>query len=87
MPIGSDPIKVGKNYEGFKNPLNYLNVDFDEDKWADSSKFLPADFDLVWCEIENKEKCLPGWHANNSWDGLSIKQEHKVLRWKLNHSF
>ena len=69
----SGPKKVGRFYKSIKKEYMYSLVKFDDDKWADASKFLPADYDLVWCQIENKDKALSGWHTGTCWDGLHIK--------------
>jgi len=79
----NDIKKVGKHYEDPKNPFSYGKVKYDEDNWADSSRFLPADFDLCYCKT--KDKVISGWHSNNSWDGLKMKPDYKVLYWKLNY--
>lgn len=77
------PAKVGKWYYNLGREFAYGDVEFDSNKWADSSKFLPKDFDLCYCKM--KEKTLPGWFTGTSWDGLNIKPESKVLSWKLNY--
>ena len=77
--------KVGRCYEDPKNPFNYMKVKFDDDKWADASKFLPGDFDLCYCKIRDEKKILPGWHTGFCWDGSNIKPKHEILFWKLNY--
>lgn len=77
--------KVGRIYDNPDRAFSYINVNFDEEKWADSSKFLPGDYDLCYCKIKNQKKILPGWHTGISWDGSKIKREHEVIFWKLNY--
>lgn len=77
------PVKVGKYYKVLGREFVYGDVEFDSNKWADSSRFLPRDFDLCYCK--NTETNLAGWHTGTSWDGLNIKPEYKVLFWKLNY--
>lgn len=59
----------------------YRDVQYDIDGWADSNKYLPDDFDLVYMKIEGK-KTMPGWASGNSWAGLKYKDGDKVLYWK-----
>lgn len=75
--------KVGKHYEDPKNSFNYIKVKFDEGKWADASKYLPADFDLCYCKTH--DRIVSGWHTGTCWDGLNMKPEYKILYWKLNY--
>lgn len=59
----------------------YKDVFYDIDGWADVSKFLPDDYDLVYMKIDGK-KTIPGWICGSSWQGLRLKAEDKVLYWK-----
>ncbi len=79
------PKKVGRFYKSIGIEFSYLKVRFDEDKWADASCYLPKDFDLCYCKIENIRHICAGWHNGNIWDGVFIKPEHKIEYWKLNY--
>lgn len=59
----------------------YVQVDVNKNGWADSSKFLPASFDLVLMDVQNKGK-VKGWHNGQYWDGLYVKPNDIVLKWK-----
>jgi hypothetical protein len=59
----------------------YNDVEYDSDKWADSSLFLPEDFDLVLLDIEGK-KPISGWYNASQWTGLRLRKGDKVKRWK-----
>jgi len=79
-------IKVGTkkiSNVGHKHPIEYLysDVEYDQDGYADASKYLPADFDLVSMKIEG-QKPLPGWSHGRSWDGLNLKPGSKIISWK-----
>jgi hypothetical protein len=60
----------------------YRDVHFDPDGWVDASRYLPAEFDLVYLKISDVKKTITGWIVGNSWDGLRIKPGEKVLYWK-----
>ena len=79
------PIKIGRYYEGYPDRYPYRFVKFDINGWADSSKFLPADFDICFCQIMGRDKPIPAWHSGFGWDGYRFKPEYQVLKWKLNY--
>ena len=81
---GSGIRKVGRFYDNPKRAFAYMDVQYDNGKWADSSKFLPADFDL--CHCKGKYKVIPGWHTGSSWDGLNMSPDFEVLFWKMNYN-
>lgn len=75
-------LKVGLS----KNPdtnriLNYPQVKYDLDGWADASVYLPKEFDLVYLRCEESNKTVRGWFCGKYWDGLRYKDQ-KVLYWK-----
>lgn len=74
---------VGKYYDNNEKPFNYSNVSFDNNKWADASKFLPREFDLCYCKTN--DRILSGWHTGISWDGHRIRSTDEILFWKLNY--
>lgn len=77
--------KVGRIYDDPDRAFSYINIYFDNEKWADASKFLPGDFDLCYCKVKGESRILPGWHTGFSWDGSKIKPSHEILYWKLNY--
>jgi hypothetical protein len=81
----SGPRKVGRYYVSLNADFKHSQVKFDDDKWADANLYLPADYDLVWCKIENLKQKVSGWHTGTSWDGAKMQPEYKVLFWKMNY--
>lgn len=75
--------KVGRFYENPNKPFIYKDVIFDEDDWADASKYLPLDYDLCYCK--GKHGTLSGWHNGNTWDGSKITPDFEVLYWRMNY--
>lgn len=75
--------KIDKNKKENKIEIvySYKDVNYDINGWADSTKFLPEDFDLVLMKIDGK-KTIYGWAIGNSWSGLKYKKGEKVLYWK-----
>lgn len=87
-------VKVGafKKYLITKNPKTgrpkktpilfaYKDVEYDLDGWADCSKFLPEDFDLVHLRLK-REKTVSGWIVGFKWVGLRLKNDDIVCFWK-----
>ena len=79
-------LKVGKDTilphgSEISRRVTYKDVHCDIDGWADSSRFMPADFDLVYLKLEGK-KSISGWSTGTSWDGLKLNKDDKVLYWK-----
>jgi len=72
-------IHVGKTVKKLMH--TYKDVKFDEDGWADTTKFLPMDLDLCILKFENKT--IFGWYSGNSWDGMRVKEGEIPLYWKL----
>ena len=75
--------KVDRDFVDKKNPpkISYRHVRFDEDGWADASKWLPADYDLVFLKLE-RGPTIAGWAYGNEFLGLKLKDDDKVLYWK-----
>lgn len=80
MKVGVDRIFDAKKCKERK--FSYFDIKYDPDKWADASKFLPADFDLVNLKILNRKKYVPAWSNGDKWDGANFRQGYKVLYWK-----
>lgn len=77
--VGKDTIVVPNKAKPRK--MTYKDVHFDFDGWADSSRFLPGDFDLVYLKIEGK-KTISGWSTGTAWDGLKLEKDSNILFWK-----
>lgn len=73
-------IIVGKTKKNATHKYGYKDVQYDVDGWADTSKYIPAPYDL--CVLKTDNKTMTGWHTGQIWDGLNIKEKHKILYWK-----
>ena len=78
--------KVGKDIvinkkTNKKRKFSYTDVKYDDEKWADASEYLPADFDLVFLRIQDKP-ITSGWINGIKWEGLKVIEADKVLYWK-----
>lgn len=80
MKVGFDVIFDEK--KGKERKVTYSDVHYDADKWVDATKFLPADFDLVYMKSPNHAKTVSGWSTGRNWDGLNLKPGIKVQYWK-----
>lgn len=87
-PLDPNIKKVGRYYENPNRAFSYMDIpEIRKKEWIDASKYLPNDFDICHCKIENKEKILSAWFCQTYWDGMRIKPEDKVLSWRLNYDF
>jgi len=77
---GSIDAKTGKRR---RSPVfySYQDVEYDIDGWADTLRFLPEDFDLVFMRLK-RDTTIPGWFNGSSWTGLRLKSDDKVVFWK-----
>ena len=80
-------MKVGLSFvdknTGKKRKVKYSDVKYDLCDWADASKYLPADFDLLY--LKTKDKTYVGWSQGKKWDGLNVPKDINVLYWKFKH--
>lgn len=70
-----------KTVDGKIKRFSYIHVNYDKNGWADATKYLPANYDLVLLKLENGKFCN-GWLNVNTWDGLHLKPTDKVLYWR-----
>lgn len=76
-------IKVGRKIKEKESKIySYHDVKYDDDGWADASKYLPLDFDLVYLKAVDRKEVIRGWHCHNVWDGYKLKDKEKILYWK-----
>lgn len=61
--------------------LNYNDVYYGFDGWADASKFRPLEFELVSLQTD-KGKILSGWSTGNHYDSLHFRPEYNIVAWK-----
>jgi hypothetical protein len=64
---------------------SYIHVETDERGWADAKKYLPVPFDLVY--VDDGEKIVTGWWSGTFWDGLRLKKDTKVIKWKRERDY
>jgi hypothetical protein len=53
-----------------------------KDGWVDIKDVLPHPYDMHDLEIEGKERIYKGWWTGSGWDGLRIKPDMRVTRWR-----
>lgn len=78
-------IKVGKRVlkNGKLAKVSYKAVEYDKDGWADATKGLPIDGDLMFLKVDGVEKGS-GWCWGRRWEGLHLKKKDIVSHWKRN---
>lgn len=59
----------------------YKDVTYDSDGWADVTKYLPEDYDLVYLRLK-RERTIPGWIFEKTWYALRLLKDDVVLFWK-----
>ncbi len=80
IKVGHDNIFDEKKQKTRK--VSYSDIQYDGERWANASEFLPYDFDMVYLNVQGSKKNKPGWINGEKWDGLNIKPEDTILRWK-----
>jgi len=63
------------------NSFRYLVTKFDANGWADATTALPIPFDLVTL-LTDRNKEIGGWWALSHWEGLRLRPQDIVLKWK-----
>ena len=78
-------MKVGRDYihAPSKRKFAYRDIKLDPDGWADVTKYLPADFDLLLLKMSD-HTIKHGWRNGNNWEGLRINPSSQVIQWKKN---
>jgi hypothetical protein len=76
-------VSRGKGRRPSKKPIfyTYKDIQYDDDLWADTTKYLPQDFDLIYMKLK-KGKTLPGWINKTRWCGLRLQITDEVIFWK-----
>lgn len=65
--------------------LTLSEVTFDQDGWAEVKYFLPLKYDLVI--VTDGLKTLSAWWSGAAWDGSKIKEDTKILKWKVKNHY
>jgi len=63
------------------NTFVYKLAQFDENGWADASKFKPIPYDILYLKTD-RNRIIKGWWAEFFFDGYRLKEDEKVLKWK-----
>jgi hypothetical protein len=63
--------------------LDYLMVEVDEEGFADSSKYSPLEYDLLYL-ITDQGKRKNGWWCGNSYYSHRLHPDENVIAWKKN---
>lgn len=63
------------------NTFRYVFSKFNSKGWADARSSLPIPFDLVTVLTDN-DKEIPAWWNKFSWEGLRLKNNDVVVKWK-----
>lgn len=65
----------------------YSDVPFDGGGWINVGKYYPIPFDLLYFGLEDNEKIKTGWWTGQGWEGLRLKHEDKISKWKRNQEY
>lgn len=63
------------------NTFVYKVTQFDENGWADATKYKPIPYDMIYLQT-NYERVVKGWWAEFFFDGLRLKPDEIVVKWK-----
>jgi hypothetical protein len=74
-------MKVGGEVYGKRRKFTYKDVLYDSKDWADASKFLPADYDMMIIRVKDKPT-ITGWCMGSKWEGFRLKDGDEVTQWK-----
>lgn len=79
------------NFKNTNNNLNqtrikstyytYMDVEMDEEGWADVKKYIPFDYDLCLLKL-NTGKMGCGWWSGSAWDGYAIQDTDEIAFWQ-----
>lgn len=64
-----------------KDTFYYRITKFDKEGWANAKKAKPIPFDMVTIETASGKRC-PAWWNESLWEGLRLRKNDKILRWK-----
>lgn len=81
IKVGSDYDAISSKGKNIKKPHSYQSVVYEKDGWADPSKFLPDDFDMVLLNRKGREP-ITGWINGRTWVGFRLKLDDVVIGWK-----
>jgi hypothetical protein len=86
-------LRIQVGLSKLKDPLSnksrpYKYSDIPSEKgWVEVLKFLPIPFDLMYLRVKDKGRTVSGWWNGQNWEGLRLKKEEKVLKWKRNQNY
>ena len=73
--------KVNDATTHLKRVCKYSDVPT-ENGWVLDRIYYPLPYDLMHVSVEGAKKDLSGWWNGMEWEGLRLKQGHKVVKWK-----
>lgn len=67
---------------GIYKKNNYKNQNIHKNSWIDPKKHVPLPFDLVIVKTNQHSKDQYAWWTGQSWEGINIEENTKILAWK-----
>lgn len=64
-----------------RNGYRYTQVKYDDDGFADSSIYLPEDFDMCYLLLDDG-KIKKGWWGGFAWDGAVVNKDDTITHWR-----
>jgi len=72
--------RLPRNYEE-ANTFVYKHAVFNEHGWADANDYKPIPYDILYLKTSTG-KVVKGWWAEFFFDGLRLKKEDVVVKWR-----
>jgi hypothetical protein len=69
-----------------ERPYKYSDITSDKG-WVDNVIYLPIPFDLMYLKVKDNPKILSGWWDGTDWNGLRLKKDHEITKWKRNQDY
>lgn len=63
------------------NTFVYKKSQFDENGWADAAQYKPIPYDILFLKTQSG-RIVKGWWAEFFFDGLRLKKDDPVVKWK-----
>lgn len=72
---------------GNPRPCKYSDVPEDESGWVVDPQYFPIPYDLMHVWLDNKRKAISAWHNGKTWEGLRLRPNDKISKWKRNNDY
>lgn len=68
----------------YPRKFRYKDVKTDLDGWADATKYLPQDYDLLFLKVHRHgmTHIISGWYQETKWFGVKLRKYDSVVQWK-----